>query len=44
MNTSNIRAMLFIVIQDGPALGSIPGQVFKGYIGCMWYMHEIGDI
>jgi hypothetical protein len=27
----NLRAMLFVTIQDGPALGSISGQSFKGY-------------
>jgi hypothetical protein len=27
----NLRAMLFITIQDGPALGSISRQAFKGY-------------
>jgi hypothetical protein len=30
----NLRAMLFITIQDGPALGSISRQAFKGYKGC----------
>jgi hypothetical protein len=25
--------MLFVTIQDGPALGSISGQAFKGYKG-----------
>jgi hypothetical protein len=27
----NLRAMLFVTIQDVPALGSISGQSFKGY-------------
>jgi hypothetical protein len=27
----NLPAMLFITIQDEPALGSILGQAFKGY-------------
>jgi hypothetical protein len=30
----NLPAMLFVTIQDGPALGSISGQAFKGYKGC----------
>jgi hypothetical protein len=30
----NIRAMFFVTIQDGPTLGSILGQAFRGYIGC----------
>jgi hypothetical protein len=30
----NLRAMLFVTIQDGSALGSISGQAFKGYKGC----------
>jgi hypothetical protein len=41
---SNLRVMLFITIQDGPALGSISGQVFKGYKGCTWCMDETGGI
>jgi hypothetical protein len=40
----NIRAMLFVTIQDGPALGSISGQAFKGYKGCTWRMDETGGI
>ena len=32
----NLRAMLVITIQDGPTLGSIFGQVFKRYNGCVW--------
>jgi hypothetical protein len=27
----SLRAMLFVAIQDVPTLGSISGQVFKGY-------------
>jgi hypothetical protein len=34
--------MLFITIQDGPALGSILGQAFKGYKGYTWCMDETG--
>jgi hypothetical protein len=30
----NLRAMLFITIQDGSALGSISRQAFKGYKRC----------
>jgi hypothetical protein len=40
----NLRAMLFVAIQDGPALGSILGQAFKGYKGCTWCMDETGGI
>jgi hypothetical protein len=40
----NLRAMLFITIQDVPALGSILGQSFKGYKGCTWCMDETGGI
>jgi hypothetical protein len=40
----NLRGMLFIIIQDGPSLGSISGQVFKGYKGCTWCMDETGGI
>jgi hypothetical protein len=40
----NLRAMLFIIIQDGPALGSILEQAFKGYKGCTWCMDETGGI
>jgi hypothetical protein len=29
----NLRVMLFVTIQDGPALDSILGQAFKGYKG-----------
>jgi hypothetical protein len=40
----NLCAMLFITIQDGLALGSILGQVFKGYNGCMWCVADSGGI
>jgi hypothetical protein len=40
----NLRAMLFVTIQDGPALGSISRQAFKGYKGCTWCMDETGGI
>jgi hypothetical protein len=40
----NLQAMLFITIQDAPALGSILGQAFKGYKGCTWFMVETGGI
>jgi hypothetical protein len=40
----NLRAILFIIIQDRSSLGSISGQVFKGYNGCTWCMDEIGGI
>jgi hypothetical protein len=40
----NLRAMLFVTIHDGPALGSILGQAFKGYKGCTWCMDETGGI
>jgi hypothetical protein len=40
----NLRAMLFVTIQDRPALGSILGQAFKGYRGCTWCMDETGGI
>jgi hypothetical protein len=36
--------MLFVTIQDEPALGSISGQAFKGYKGCTWCMDETGGI
>jgi hypothetical protein len=36
----NLRAMLFVTIQDGYALGSILEQEFKGYKGCTWCMDE----
>jgi hypothetical protein len=36
--------LFFIIIQDGPALGSISGWVFKIYKGCTWCMDETGDI
>jgi hypothetical protein len=38
----NLQAMLFVMIQGGPALGSIFGQVFKGYNGCVWCTHDYG--
>jgi hypothetical protein len=36
--------MLFLMIQVGPSLGSILGQVFKGYNGCVWCMDDNGGI
>jgi hypothetical protein len=39
----NLRAMLFITIQDGSGLGSISGKAFKGYKGCTWCMDETGE-
>jgi hypothetical protein len=36
--------MLFVTIQDGPALGSILGQALKGYKGCTRCMDETGGI
>jgi hypothetical protein len=36
--------MLFITIQDGPALDSILGQGFKGYNGCVRCMYDSGGI
>jgi hypothetical protein len=36
--------MLFVTIQDGPALDSISGQTFKGYKGCTWCMDETSGI
>jgi hypothetical protein len=36
--------MLFVTIQDWPALGSISGQAFKGYKGCTWCMDETSGI
>jgi hypothetical protein len=36
--------MLFVTIQDGPALGSISGQAFKGYKGCTWRRDQTGGI
>jgi hypothetical protein len=36
--------MLFVTIQDGPALVSILGQAFKGYKGCTWCMDKTGGI
>jgi hypothetical protein len=36
--------MLFVTIQDEPAIGSILGQAFKGYKGCTWCMDETGGI
>jgi hypothetical protein len=35
---------LFVTIQDGPALGSISEQAFKGYKGCTWCMDETSGI
>jgi hypothetical protein len=40
----NLRAMLFITIQDGPVVGSISGKKFKGYKGCTWCMDETSGI
>jgi hypothetical protein len=40
----NLRAMLLVIIQDGPALRSILGQAFRGYKGCAWCMDETGGI
>jgi hypothetical protein len=40
----NLRAMLFIIVQDGPALSSISGEAFKGYKGCTWCMDETSGI
>jgi hypothetical protein len=40
----NLRAMLFVTTQDGPALGSILGQAFKGYKGCTWSMDKTSGI
>jgi hypothetical protein len=39
-----LRAMLFITIQDRLTLGSISGQAFKSYKGCIWCIDEIGGI
>jgi hypothetical protein len=36
--------MLFVTIQDEPAIGSILGQAFKGYKGCTWCMDETSGI
>ncbi len=36
--------MLFVTIQDEPALGSIWGQALKGYKGCTWCMDETSVI
>jgi hypothetical protein len=43
-NQYNLQAMLFITIQDESTLGSISGQAFKGYKGCMWCMEETSGI
>jgi hypothetical protein len=40
----NLRAILFVTIQDEPALGSISVQAFKGYKGCTWCMDETSGI
>jgi hypothetical protein len=40
----NLRAILFVTIQDVPALGSISGPAFKGYKGCTWCIDETGGI
>jgi hypothetical protein len=40
----NLRAMLFIRIQDEPALGSILGQAFKSYKGYTWCMDKTDGI
>jgi hypothetical protein len=40
----NLRAMLFITIQDGSALSSILRQAFKGYKGCTWCMDGTSGI
>jgi hypothetical protein len=40
----NLRAMLFVTIQDGSALGSISRQAFKGYKRCTWCMDETDGI
>jgi hypothetical protein len=40
----NLRAMLFIRIQDRSTLGSILRQTFKGYKVCTWCMDETGGI
>jgi hypothetical protein len=40
----NLRTMLFVTIQDGPALGSVLGQVFIGYKGCTWCMDDTSGI
>jgi hypothetical protein len=36
--------MLFVTIQDVPALSSTSGQAFKGYKGCTWCMDKTGGI
>jgi hypothetical protein len=36
--------MLFVMIQDGPALGSILGHVFTCYNGCVWCMEDSDGI
>jgi hypothetical protein len=40
----NLRALLFVTIQDRSALDSISGQTFKGYKGCTWCMDKTGGI
>jgi hypothetical protein len=40
----NLRAMLYVTIQDGSSLGSISGQAFKDYKGCTECMDETGGI
>src|SRR6266542_3385551 len=42
--TFTLRAMLFVTIQDLPALSSLSGQVVKGFNGCVQCMDDTSGV
>ena len=42
--TFTLRAMLFVTIQDLPALGSLLGQAVKGFNGCVQCMDDTSGV
>src|SRR6266542_713451 len=42
--TFTLRAMLFVTIQDLPALGSLSGQAVKGFNGCVQCMDDTSGV
>ena len=40
----DLRALLFITINDWPALSNLPGQLNKGYNACTHYFHDMEGI
>src|SRR6266540_1728287 len=42
--TFTLHAMLFVTIQDLPALGSLSGQVVKGFNGCVQCIDDTSGV